>query len=73
MPRTLDREPPRGGQTCGYQITVTTWTSRASYCGEPKLRGLYWCQEHHDWVIQDEPDGVMRMAPGNAVGTGRRR
>lgn len=53
-----DREPDRG-----YQFPGTH-----SYCGERKVRGLYWCQPHHDWLILDEPDGVMRMAPGNAIG-----
>jgi len=62
------REPARSSQTCGYQFPGTR-----SYCGEPKVKGLYWCQPHHDWLIQDEPDGIMRMAPGNAIGTGRSR
>ena len=68
VPKTLDREPPRSSQTCGYQISESGWDSRASYCGEPKVRGLYHCQEHHDWLALDEPDGRIRMAPGNAIG-----
>lgn len=65
MPKILDYEPDRGGQTCGCQISETTWTSRASYCGKPKARGLYYCREHHDWQALDGP---IRMAPGNAIG-----
>jgi hypothetical protein len=73
MARTLKHEPARSSQVCGYQITVTTWTSRESYRGEPKVKGLYFCQEHHDWVALDYEDGRIRMAPGNAIGTGRGR
>lgn len=59
------REPGRGSQICGYQFG-----SRFAYCGEPKARGLYWCQAHHDWVALDYEGGRIRMAPGNAIGTG---
>jgi hypothetical protein len=58
-------EPSRGSQICGYQFPGTH-----SYCGERKVKGLYWCQPHHDWLALDEPDGIIRMAPGNAIGTG---
>ena len=57
------REPARSSQICGYQFPGTH-----AYCGDRKVKGLYWCQAHHDWLILDEPDGVMRMAPGNAIG-----
>jgi hypothetical protein len=66
MPKILDREPPRSSQTCGYQITVGDWSNGPSkFCGEPKVRGLYYCQAHHDWQALDGP---IRMAPGNAIG-----
>jgi hypothetical protein len=69
MPKILDREPPRSSQTCGYQIVVGDWSNgRSRYCGERKVRGLYHCQPHHDWLVLDEPDGRIRMAPGNAIG-----
>jgi hypothetical protein len=66
--RTLRQEPARSSQTCGYQMSVDGWDSTASYCGDPKVRGLYYCQEHHNWVAADYDDGVIRMAPGNAIG-----
>lgn len=71
--KILNVEPPRGGQICGYQIKTGRWHSSGppEYCGDPKAKGLYHCQEHHDWLADDEPDGVIRMAPGNAIGTGR--
>lgn len=56
------REPGRGSQVCGYQFPGTL-----AYCGEPKVRGMYYCQPHHDWLALDGP---IRMAPGNAIGTG---
>lgn len=69
--KELRHEPDRGSQICGYQLSENTWTSRAAYCGEPKAKDLYFCREHHDWVALDEPDGIIRMAPGNAIGTGK--
>jgi len=63
-------EPPRGSQICGYQIRVGGHPSGDRFCGKPKIKGLYFCREHHDWLADDEPDGVIRMARGNAVGTG---
>lgn len=60
------REPSRRSQICGYQFPGTH-----SYCGEPKVKGLYFCQPHHDWVALDYEDGQIRMAPGNAIGTGK--
>lgn len=72
MGRILKREPARSSQTCGYQIQVGSWhNSGQQFCGEPKVKGLYFCQEHHDWLAGDEPGGIIRMAPGNAIGTGR--
>lgn len=70
MGRILTREPARSSQTCGYQIQVGSWhNSGQQFCGEPKAKGLYFCQEHHDWVLDEYGDA--RMAPGNAIGTGR--
>lgn len=67
--KILNHEPDRGSQICGYQIQVGSWhNSGQQFCGERKVPGLYFCQEHHDWVSLDEPDGIIRMAPGNAVG-----
>ncbi|MFD5384285.1 hypothetical protein ACFWMG_04810 [Streptomyces sp. NPDC127074] len=68
--RILTREPARSSQICGYQIQIGSWHNTGNqFCGERKARGLYFCQEHHDWVALDEPGGVIRMAPGNAIGT----
>lgn len=64
--RTLPREPWRGSQICGYQIAYGMPGSK--FCAERKVDGLYFCQEHHDWCAEDEPDGIIRMAPGNAIG-----
>ncbi|MFD5697464.1 hypothetical protein [Streptomyces lasiicapitis] len=62
-------EPDPASQTCGYQIQVGGWDNDGNrFCVAPKATGLYFCQEHHDWVIQDEPDGIVRMAPGNVRG-----
>ncbi len=62
----LSEEPPREGQTCGYQLTHTTWSSRESYCGRAKAEGLYFCAPH-DRHIREEY-GHVRIAPGNAIG-----
>lgn len=59
------REPARSSQICGYQFPGTH-----AYCGDRKVRGLYHCQAHHDWVALDYEDGRIRMAPGNAIGRG---
>lgn len=62
-------EPDPGSQTCGYQTQIGSWHNDGQrFCAEPKATGLYFCQPHHDWVIQDEPDGIIRMAPGNVKG-----
>jgi hypothetical protein len=59
----IHREPSRGGQICGYQFPGTY-----SYCGENKVRGLFHCRAHHDWVGLDETAVRMRTAPGIADG-----
>ncbi|MGW0577735.1 hypothetical protein ACWD25_17575 [Streptomyces sp. NPDC002920] len=65
------KEPDRGSQTCGYQMQVGSWHNDGNrFCTKSKVKGLYFCQEHHDWLVQDEPDGRIRMASGNAIGTG---
>lgn len=65
--KTLPREPWRGGQICGEQLSTTTWTSRASYCGEPKKAMDVICEEHWNRYIAE--DGEMPdFAEGNAVG-----
>lgn len=66
--KTVRTEPARSSQTCGYQLSTNGWDSTESYCGERKAKGLYYCREHHDWVAADDPNGVVRMAPGNAIG-----
>lgn len=63
MPLILQDEPDRGSQICGHQ---TTYGFSAQFCGEFKAPGLYFCQEHHDWVMDE--CGEVRMAPGNARG-----
>lgn len=37
-----------------------------AFCGERKANGLPMCDEHYDETLETE--GVVRMAPGNAVG-----
>lgn len=64
--KVLTREPWRGSQICGYQLTHTTWTERESYCGERKAPGLYACTEHDADMRMEF--GEVRMAPGNARG-----
>lgn len=65
------KEPARSSQICGYQIQVGSWHNDGQrFCTKGKVKGLYFCQEHHDWLAADEPDGRIRMAPGNAIGTG---
>lgn len=67
MAKVLTREPARDSQTCGYQIQVGSWHNDGQkFCGERKARGLYFCQEHHDWVL--DLNGEVRMAPGNVRG-----
>ncbi|MFZ3569438.1 hypothetical protein ACNYS0_21030 [Streptomyces sp. BH034] len=66
--KTVGTEPRRDSRTCGYQLSTNGWDSRASFCAEPKARGLYYCQVHHEWVAADTEDGVIRMAPGNVKG-----
>jgi hypothetical protein len=60
----LDREPWRGGQHCGHEITVGRMSSQ--YCGARKASGLALCLPHHDEVTEEY--GTVRMAPGNALG-----
>lgn len=64
--KILPREPWRGSQICGYQISCGGWSSTAAFCGERKEDGLPYCQEHF-WDVMDEY-GEVRMAPGNALG-----
>jgi hypothetical protein len=64
--KTLPREPWRGSMICGYQTEVTTWSSRAAYCGERKADGLPYCDEHYDDVRMEF--GEVVMAEGNALG-----
>lgn len=63
--KTLPREPWRGGQICGYQSEYGVVPGRTVHCGEFKAPGLYFCREHHEWVLLDGP---IRMAKGNALG-----
>ena len=63
--KTLHREPWRGGQICGYQSEYGVVPGRTVQCGEFKAPGLYFCREHHDWVLLDGP---ICMAEGNAQG-----
>ncbi|MHA4819437.1 hypothetical protein ACXZ65_34370 [Streptomyces aculeolatus] len=68
--KTLPREPWRGSQVCGYQIQIGSWHNSGNiFCGERKEHGLYACREHHQAMAEDEPDGRVRMAPGNAIGS----
>lgn len=64
--KTLPREPWRGGQLCGYQSEYGAVPGRSVFCGEYKAPGLYFCQEHHNWVLGEY--GSIRLAPGNAAG-----
>ncbi|WP_255951562.1 hypothetical protein [Streptomyces odontomachi] len=69
MGKELRHEPSRRSQICGYQIQIGGWENSGNvFCGERKAPGLYFCQEHHDWLALDEPDGIIRMAPGNVKG-----
>jgi hypothetical protein len=62
--RTTRTEPDPGGQICGYQIAYgMPWSE---YCAERKARGKYFCDEHHQVVLEE--DGKVRMTPGNAIG-----
>lgn len=62
--KTLRREPARSSQICGYQIQIGSWNNAGSeFCGERKAPGLYFCQEHHDWVLLDEPDQLTIIEP----------
>ncbi|MFE4863213.1 hypothetical protein ACFRBW_39325, partial [Streptomyces sp. NPDC056670] len=61
---TLTREPWRGGQVCGHQITCDRMES--TYCGAFKAPGLKACQQHHDETAEEY--GTVRYAPGNADG-----
>lgn len=64
--KTLSREPWRGGQICGYQTEYGVVPGREVFCGEFKAPGRYFCQEHHNWVLEEY--GSLRMSPGNAKG-----
>lgn len=64
MAKILNSEPSRESQICGYQTAYgLPWSE---FCGERKAPGLYFCQEHHDDVM--DLYGHMRMAPGNVAG-----
>jgi hypothetical protein len=64
--KTLPREPWRGSQICGDQLSHTTWTSRSSYCGYRKAEGEYFCRVHaRRYRLAGD---VVRMAAGNARG-----
>lgn len=66
--KTLPREPWRGGQICGEQLSHTTWTSRESYCGEFKKLGSPVCGEHDRELLADGIDPVREFAEGNECG-----
>ncbi|MCX4799627.1 hypothetical protein OG497_37870 [Streptomyces sp. NBC_01242] len=61
-PIVLTREPWRGGQVCGHQMSYGMPGS--TYCGAFKAPGLRLCQAHHD----DTGEEIARWAPGNAEG-----
>lgn len=64
MGKILHKEPSRTSQICGYQMSIERMSSE--FCGERKAPGLYFCQEHHDWM--HSLYGRVRMAPGNVRG-----
>ncbi|MGW7100291.1 hypothetical protein [Streptomyces sp. NPDC054838] len=64
VPVLVPREPWRGGQVCGYQVTVGRMGSE--YCGERKAPGRAMCQRHHDEVLAEY--GEVRMSAGNELG-----
>lgn len=67
MSKILTVEPDPASQTCGYQIQVGSWHNDGQkFCGEPKARGLYSCNTHHQHVLDHY--GEIPMAPGNAIG-----
>lgn len=66
--KTLPREPWRGSQICGYQLSHTTWTSRSSYCGEFKKTGSPVCDVHDEEMREENGGTLPRFAPGNALG-----
>lgn len=66
--KTLCREPWRGGQICGHQLSETTWTSRALYCGEFKKLGSPLCDEHDREMRADGIEPTMEFAEGNGCG-----
>lgn len=67
MAKTLTHEPARDSQTCGYQIQVGSWHNDGQkFCGAQKARGLYFCRQHHEWVL--DLNGEIHMAPGNVRG-----
>lgn len=60
-------EPDRGGQICGHQIQVGTWSNGGSrFCGDYKAPGLYFCRHHHEHI--EDTYGEVPVAPGNVVG-----
>lgn len=61
--KTLPREPWRGSQICGRQITCAR--TYDEFCAARKADGLPMCEEH--WEYESE-DGPVLMAPGNALG-----
>lgn len=64
--RTLPREPWRGGQICGWQISCGGWDSPMSFCGELKGIDLPTCEIHWEELVQDGE--FPYFAPGNALG-----
>lgn len=63
---TLPKEPWRGGQLCGWQLSQAIETARASYCGEPKMGGEIICYPHY--VQNIEGGELPDFADGNEYG-----
>ncbi|MGW1436788.1 hypothetical protein ACWD7M_16255 [Streptomyces griseus] len=61
---TLTREPWRGGQYCGHQTAYGM--PGATYCAERKAPGKVECAAHVEETGMAY--GVIKSAPGNAVG-----
>jgi hypothetical protein len=67
MAKELRHEPAGNSQICGYQIQIGSWHNSGNlFCGELKAKGMYFCREHHDWVLDEY--GEIHMAPGNTIG-----
>jgi hypothetical protein len=63
-PKTLPREPWRGSQICGHEISVGRMSS--TYCGERKAPGERACMQHAEEMRAEY--GTVRYAPGNEYG-----